>query len=92
MARCCSSSGPPPNVSGLTPHANKFAKERHRDMQRRSTERASSVAATKEEEEGEDIPEEDYKSSSSSRRYDSSGGHLDFHNALDVKESTIYLF
>ena len=90
MARCCSSSGPPPNVSGLTPHANKFAKERHRDMQRRSTERASSVAATKEE--GEDIPEEDYKSSSSSRRYDSSGGHLDFHNALDVKERSIYVF
>ena len=35
--------------------------------------------------EGDDIPEEEFNMSNSSRRYDTSGGHLDFHNALDVK-------
>ena len=45
-------------------------------MQRRN-ERSSSEAA-EEEDEAEDMR-------SSSRRYDCSGGHLDFHNALDVK-------
>jgi len=81
LARYCStSSAPPPNISGLTmPHANKFAKERHRDMQRRS-ERSSNA----EDEVCEDIPE-DHKSS----RYDTSGGHLDFHNALDVKNPNL---
>ena len=37
-------------------------------------------------EDTEDIPE-DHKSS----KYDTSGGHLDFHNALDVKERYMYL-
>ena len=47
-------------------------------MQRRN-EKSSSEAAEEEEDEAEDMR------SSSSRRYDCSGGHLDFHNALDVK-------
>ena len=45
-----------------------------------------SISVSSNEVEGNDIPEEDFKSSSSIRRYDTSGGHLDFHNALDVKE------